>query len=170
MPIGQITAAEFTRMIVPVDQPGEIVVSGEHVLAGYLNGQGDDETKFDVDRVRWHRTGDLGSFDSLGRLWLLGRCSAKIQDRRGVVYPFTVECALRHDPCIQCAALVAFRGERVLVVQAKKGHQVDSTRYKTQLPWAGVDRLIAIKHIPLDKRHNAKVDYTQLESLLARCV
>jgi olefin beta-lactone synthetase len=170
VPIGQITTAEFARMIVPVDQPGEIVVSGDHVLAGYLNGQGDDETKFDVDRVRWHRTGDLGSFDSLGRLWLLGRCSAKIQDRRGVVYPFTVECAFRHDPRIQCAALVPFRGERVLVVQAKKGHQVDSTRYKTQLPWAGVDRLIAVKHIPLDKRHNAKIDYAQLELLLARCV
>jgi len=101
-------------MTVPVNQPGEIVVSGEHVLDGYLDGAGDKESKFNVDRMRWHRTGDLGAFDSSGRLWLLGRCSAKIEDRRGTVYPFKVECAVRHDPRIECAALVTFRGQRVL--------------------------------------------------------
>jgi len=168
-PIGRITAAAFAEMNLPVNQPGEIVVSGAHVLGGYLQGQGDDETKFNVETVRWHRTGDLGSLDSQGRLWLLGRCSAKIQDQRGVVYPFTVECAVRHDPRVECAALVAFRGQRVLVLQPKKAQRVDSTTYKAQLPWAGIDRLIAVEHIPLDKRHNAKIDYAELESLLQRC-
>lgn len=169
IPIGSITAAEFAEMIVPINQPGEIVVSGEHVLGGYLHGAGDAEIKFNVDAVRWHRTGDLGSFDSSGRLWLLGRCSAKIEDRRGTVYPFTVECAVRHDPQIECAALVAFRGQRVLVLQARNARTLDSARYKTQLPWAGIDRFIAVEHIPTDKRHNAKIDYAQLESLLQRC-
>ena len=169
MPIGRITAAHFAEMNLPVNQPGEIVVSGEHVLGGYLNWEGDDETKINIDAVRWHRTGDMGSFDSSGRLWLLGRCSAKIQDRRGTLYPFTVECAVRHDPQIECAALVAFRGQRVLVLQARNAHRLDSTRYKTQLPWADIDRLIAVEHIPLDKRHNAKIDYAQLDSLLQRC-
>jgi olefin beta-lactone synthetase len=168
-PIGRITAAEFAEMVVPVDQPGEIVASGEHVLSGYLRGEGDYETKFDVDAIRWHRTGDLGYFDSRNRLWLLGRCSAKIQDRRGVVYPFTVECAVRHDPRIACAALVAFRGQRVLVLQARDAQALDSATFKVQLPWASIDRLIAVKRIPMDKRHHAKVDYPELDSLLQHC-
>jgi len=169
IPIGPITPAEFTEMAVAVNQPGEIVVSGEHVLDGYLYGAGDKETKFNVDQVRWHRTGDLGAFDSSGRLWLLGRCSAKIKDRLGTVYPFKVECAVRHDPEIECAALVAFRGQRVLVLQARNAHTLDCTRFKTQLAWAGIDRVIAVEHIPTDKRHNAKIDYAELDSLLQRC-
>ena len=166
--IGRLTAAEFAEMTVAPNQPGEIVVSGKHVLGGYLHGAGDSETKFDVGAVRWHRTGDLGSFDSAGRLWLLGRCSAKIEDRRGTVYPFTVECAVRHDPQIECAALVAFRGERVLVLQARNARTLDRASLKTQLPWAGIDRLIAVERIPTDNRHNAKIDYAQLISLLQR--
>ena len=166
IPIGRITADEFAEITVPPNQPGEIVVSGEHVLGGYLHGAGDSETKFNVETVCWHRTGDLGSFDSAGRLWLLGRCSAKIEDRRGTLYPFTVECAVRHDPQIECAALVAFRGERVLVLQVKNARATDGARYKAQLPWAGIDRFFAVDRIPTDKRHNAKIDYAQLDSLL----
>ena len=167
-PIGRIKSSQFAEMIVPADHPGEIVVSGEHVLDGYLHSEGDCDTKFDVDTVRWHRTGDLGYFDSRNRLWLLGPCSAKIQDRHGVLYPFTVECAVQHDPRIARAALVAFGGERVLVLQARNAHALDSATYKLQLPWAHIDRLIAVDRIPLDTRHNAKVDYPQLESLLQR--
>ncbi len=165
-PLGRLTATEFAEMIVPVNRPGEIVVSGEHVLGGYLHGKGDEETKFDVDAFRWHRTGDLGYFDPCGRLWLLGRSSAKIQDRRGVLYPFTVECAVQHDPRITRAALVGFRGQRVLVLQARDAQALDSATYKARLPWASIDRLIAVKRIPTDKRHRAKVDYPELESLL----
>lgn len=168
-PIGRLKSSEFTEMIVPADHPGEIVVSGEHVLNGYLHGEGDCDTKFDVDAVCWHRAGDLGYFDSRGRLWLLGPCSAKIEDRHGVLYPFTVECAVQHDPRIARAALVAVGGERVLVLQARNEHGIDSATYKLQLPWARIDRLIAVDRIPLDKRHNAKVDYPQLESLVQRC-
>src|SRR5208337_815020 len=93
LPISPLDAAAFERLRVADGEVGEIVVSGRHVLPGYLNGEGDAETKFEVDGVRWHRTGDLGCLDSAGRLWLLGRCSGKIQDARGVLYPFAVECA-----------------------------------------------------------------------------
>jgi acyl-CoA synthetase (AMP-forming)/AMP-acid ligase II len=167
--IGRISAAEFAALTLAVNQPGEIVVSGAHVLGGYLHGAGDEESKFNVDQRRWHRTGDLGSFDPSGRLWLLGRCSAKIEDRRGTVYPFKVECAVRHDPQIECAALVAFRGQRVLVLQARNARRLDCTLIKKRLLWASIDRCIAVERIPTDNRHNAKIDYVQLDLLLQRC-
>src|SRR5206468_12706980 len=49
---------------------GEVVVAGEHVVAGYWNDpQADRRNKIrDGTRV-WHRTGDGARFDSEGRLW-----------------------------------------------------------------------------------------------------
>jgi olefin beta-lactone synthetase len=168
-PIGRINASEFADMIVPDESPGEIVVSGEHVLGGYLHDEGACENKFEVDGVRWHRTGDMGYFDSRNRLWLLGQCGSKIEDRRGTLYSLAVECAAQHDPRIARAALVEVGGERVLVVQARNGHELDSATCKQQLGWANLDRLVALSRIPVDKRHNAKVDYRQLKLLLQRC-
>jgi len=164
-PIGRISTSEFAQMNVPTGHPGEIVVSGEHVLGGYLQGEGEYETKFDVDAIRWHRTGDLGYFDSRGRLWLLGRSSAKIEDRRGTLYALSVECAAQQDPRIARAALAEICGERVLVLQPSNGHKLDTERYKRQLAWASLDRVLTLARIPVDKRHNAKIDYSQLKSL-----
>jgi acyl-CoA synthetase (AMP-forming)/AMP-acid ligase II len=167
-PIGRINASEFAEITVPTGHPGEIVVSGQHVLSGYLHGEGEGETKFEVDALRWHRTGDLGYFDSCGRLWLLGRAGTIIQDRRGTVYPLTVECAAQHDPRIARAALVELRDERVLVLQPSNGHKLDIESYKRQLAWARLDRLVTLAHIPVDHRHNAKIDYINLKLLLQR--
>ena len=46
---------------------------------------GDEETKITVGEHVWHRTGDAGYLDAQGRLWLLGRCSAKANDNDGVL-------------------------------------------------------------------------------------
>ena len=59
-------------------------------------------------------------------------------------------------------------GERVLVLQARNARALDHARLKAQLPWAGIDRLVAIERIPTDSRHNAKIDYARLVSLLQR--
>src|SRR5262245_59358069 len=71
-----------------------------------MHGEGDAETKFSVDGIGWHRTGDLGYIDSKGRLWLLGQCSAKICDSRGIVYPFAIESAAMDHPSVKRAGLV----------------------------------------------------------------
>ena len=70
VPIPPLDDSAFEKLTVRSGEPGEIVVSGGHVLPGYLNGEGDHETKFEVDGARWHRTGDLGYLDAAGRLWL----------------------------------------------------------------------------------------------------
>ncbi len=149
----------------PVKSAGEIVVSGEHVLPGYFQGEGDGETKFDVQGTRWHRTGDLGYFDATGRLWLLGRCSAKVSDEKGTIYPFAVECAAQHDPRVKHAALASMNGKRVLAVELVSETSVDSL-LKEKLAWAQLDRIVALRRIPLDRRHNAKVDYPALAKML----
>lgn len=164
--IPRLDARMFERLMVTSGEPGEIVVSGGHVLSGYLNGEGDSETKFEVDGVRWHRTGDLGYIDAGGRLWLLGRCDGKIQDARGTLYPFAVECAAMQTTAIQRAALAAIDGRRVLVVEGREAAPREELR--RTLSWAALDQVVFLDHIPVDRRHNAKVDYVSLDRKLRR--
>ena len=137
------------------------------LLPGYLDGMGDSETKFDVDGERWHRTGDAGYLDGRGRLWLLGRCDARINDERGILFPFAVECAAQQLPGIRRAAVVAHRGNRLLAVERDREAEADSVSKLTrELAWAHIDSVKTLPKIPLDRRHNAKVNYPELRELL----
>ena len=156
--------AAFAREILTGDEPGEIVVSGGHVLSGYLNAENYAETKFEVERVRWHRTGDLGYLDERGRLWLLGRCSGKVQDKRGTLYPFAVECAAMQNTAIHRAALAVVDGRRVLAIETKERLTADAVL--RSLSWMNLDQVVFLDRVPVDKRHNAKIDYVALNRKL----
>jgi acyl-CoA synthetase (AMP-forming)/AMP-acid ligase II len=160
VPISALEAQTFEDLLLTNGEPGEIVVSGGHVLPGYLKGEGDTETKFEVGGTRWHRTGDLGYIDATGRLWLLGRCNGKIQDARGTLYPFAVECAAMQTIAIRRAALAAIDGRRVLAIEAEGAISPDVVL--NSLAWAHLDQVVCLDHVPVDKRHNAKVDYVAL--------
>lgn len=165
--LGRISANEFTTLCRPPTEPGEIVVSGTHVLDGYLRAQGADENKFCVDQTRWHRTGDAGYFDDRGRLWLLGRCAARVDDGHGALYPMGVEQAAMRNPCIGNAAMISHRGQRVLVVTLKDPKaQPDFNTLLKSLSFANVDAIRIVKRMPLDQRHQSKVDYALLRKLL----
>ncbi len=168
-PIGPFTPEEFATRCCAPDEAGEIVVHGDHVLTGYLHGQGDEETKFRVGTQIWHRTGDAGRLDPAGRLWLLGRCGARIEDSRGVLYPFTAETAVYQDPRIKRAALVAHRGRRILALECYEANGLlDVAAVQRTLAWTHLDEVRLCRHIPVDKRHNAKIDYPALHQLLER--
>jgi len=170
-PLPVMNAQEFAQIELLAMHPGEIVVSGPHVLSGYLNGVGDEETKFRVDGHVWHRTGDTGYLDPQGRLWLLGRASAIIQDDHGTVYPFAVECAASQLSFIKRSALASLNGERLLAVELQSGAPADAEQQiLTTLAWAHLDRIVKIPRIPVDRRHNAKVNYPSLNKQLQRYV
>lgn len=154
-------------------QAGEIIVSGAHVLKGYLGGLGDEETKIRVRDKIWHRTGDAGWLDALGRVWLLGRCAEKLPafpcsedlPADALRYPFALECAMRAVfPDIRMAALV-WKNQRTLVV-GKKLDPVEESAVRNHSILLGVENLIWVESIPLDRRHQAKIDYPALRELL----
>ena len=164
-PITPLIQAEFEAICGATDEPGEIVVTGDHVLTGYLNEQGDEETKFKVAGNVWHRTGDAGYVDAEGRLWLLGRCAAQIVDGGGTLYPFAVECAASHHPMVKRTALVQHRERRLLAVELNQRSN-NLNELRAVLAWAEIAEICVLKTIPVDKRHNAKVDYPALSKLL----
>jgi acyl-CoA synthetase (AMP-forming)/AMP-acid ligase II len=161
------TTSEFDAVCMPTRTPGEIVVSGGHVLPGYVNGHGDEETKFRVDNTIWHRTGDMGYLDAQGRLWLLGRCVARVKDQHGTLYPFTVECAISSHPAIRRSAAATFHEQRILALELEKhAPSPDLQAISRSVAWASFDAIRIYKHLPVDKRHNAKIDYPALHQLL----
>lgn len=142
-------------------------MSGDHVLPSYLDKRGDDESKFSVDGTPWHRTGDAGYLDDRGRLWLLGRCAACIEDIHGRLYPFAVECIANHQPGVLRAGLVSHRGRRVLAVELDDiVTDMDLTPLRDALAWAHIGEVQVHRRIPVDRRHNAKIDYPALQGLL----
>ncbi len=164
-----LTSAEFDARCLSPGSIGEIAVSGRHVLTGYLDAQGDAETKVRMGGDVWHRTGDAGFLDAAGRLWLLGRCVAKVVDRRGVIYPFAVECAAQQHANVRRAALVARDGRRLLVLERRDRRQpVDGAALRQSLAWASIDSIGEYPRLPVDRRHNAKIDYPALHQLVER--
>jgi olefin beta-lactone synthetase len=168
-PIGPFRESEFNGLCLGPEQPGEIVVSGPHVLQGYLRGEGDRETKFSVAGQIWHRTGDAGCVDKDGDLWLLGRCAERIRDRQGVLYPFTVEAAAGSLAAVRRSAFVRSGGRRTLVVEPAAGSTAAELGLLTsRLTWAQIERVLVLPRIPVDRRHNAKVDYPGLDRILKK--
>ncbi|MES2859987.1 MAG: AMP-binding protein [Pseudomonadota bacterium] len=137
----------------------EILVAGPHVNRGYLDPRDDASTKVMRDGVLWHRTGDAGRFDDRSRLWLLGRREAAA---RGL-YPFAIETAALSWPGVRQAALLADRTPAVLVVAGDGLDLVALTRHASHL---GDIVCRVIPKIPLDKRHNSKIDYAALRNQL----
>jgi acyl-CoA synthetase (AMP-forming)/AMP-acid ligase II len=163
------TTLEFERLCQSAGQPGEIVVSGDHVLAGYLDGQGDPENKLYVNGTCWHRTGDAGFLDERGRLWLLGRCAARIEDDRGTMYPLGVEQAALKQEAIRRSAVVSIGGRRVLAVELMdRSMRLDVAPLLKSAAFASIDAVRIVKRLPVDGRHNAKIDYPALRAMLER--
>lgn len=168
-PIAPMSAADLEAITHSTAVPGEIVVTGAHVVRGYLGGIGDEETKFSVDGVIWHRTGDVGYLDERGRLWLLGRADAVIEDARGTLHPFAVECAAREVLGVRRVAALAHNGKRLLILEGPDEQGTNAQRaVPDALAWARLDEVVTLRKLPMDRRHNSKVDYPELRRLLAR--
>jgi olefin beta-lactone synthetase len=167
-PVGPWTPSDLAREALTPGTPGEIIVSGDHVLTGYLDERGDAETKIRVGDRIWHRTGDAGYLDETGRLWLLGRCGAKVDDARGRLYPFAVECAVSDVEGLRRSAFIRRRGARVLVLELEPGADRAAVIGEVQprLAWARLADVLVVRRIPVDGRHNAKVDYPALARMV----
>jgi long-chain acyl-CoA synthetase len=91
---------------------GEIAIQGPIVMQGYLNRP---DATAETMRDGWLLTGDLGGFDSRGRLMLTGRKKEMIVLSSGKnVYPEEVEAHYGQSPYIQELCVLGFPapGER----------------------------------------------------------
>ncbi|HEY1012153.1 MAG TPA: AMP-binding protein [Herpetosiphonaceae bacterium] len=95
-------------------QVGEIAISGPNVMLGYWNMP---EETAQVIRDGWFHTGDLGTLDADGYLYLVDRLKDMINVAGMKVYPAEVEQVLYQHPVVAEAAVYGvaddLSGERV---------------------------------------------------------
>lgn len=165
--LGPFSDEAFANRCLPAGAIGEIVVSGSHVLSSYEDPVATRKNKIRVQGTVWHRTGDAGYFDDRGRLWLVGRCSAALHDKHGTIYPFQVEYAVSGVRGVRRAALLARNNERVLVLETYgREFRTEIVRTARCIADNAIDRIITVRRIPVDRRHDAKIDYLALERML----
>ena len=98
----------------PIDQVGEIIARGPNVMSGYYRNQTATD---EVLKDGWLHTGDLGRFDSDGRLYIVGRAKDVIVDSGGNnIYIEELEEAYGHTQYLRELAVIGLKvaqGEQV---------------------------------------------------------
>ncbi len=112
----------------PPGEPGEVLVSGPTVMAGYF---GDPQATLRVLQGGWLHTGDIGCLDGDGCLWLLQRRSDLIISGGENIYPAEIERVLNRHQAVAEACVVGLPdaewGQRAAALVAlKPGQALDS--------------------------------------------
>ena len=90
----------------PATVPGEILLRGDHVMLGYYKNPEATREAFTADD--WMRTGDMGTIDAEGNIFLRGRCKTMILGPSGQnIYPEEIESLLNAQPAIDEALVVS---------------------------------------------------------------
>lgn len=99
----------------PRNVPGEILVRGEHVMAGYYRNE--KATSDVMESDGWMRTGDVGTLDEDGTLYIRGRNKTMILGPSGQnIYPEEIEAKLNNLYCVMESLVVEREGKLVALV------------------------------------------------------
>ena len=156
---------------------GEIIVNGPTSTDSYW--QKPEQTALakmtDSQGRTWHRMGDVGYFDTDGRLWYCGRKSQRVITENDCLYADQVEAIFNVHPEVARTALVgigdAGRQTPVLCVEplekpdAARRHRIEHDLLQLGQSHAvsrPVQKILFHKSFPVDIRHNAKIGREKL--------
>ncbi len=146
---------------------GEVGVRGDHVLARWIAPGGG---RRQLDPGAWLRTGDVARFDTDGRLWLGGRISDTVTHAGRTIHPYVVESVLDGIPGIRRSAVMqGSRGRADVYLDCtptRDGEPQPQRAARIALDSLGLSsaRLYWPARLPVDGRHNSKVDRPRLRA------
>ncbi len=112
----------------PENIVGEIMVRGENVMKGYYKNK--KATNEIFDRDGWMHTGDLGTMDSDGFLYIKGRSKSMILGPSGQnIYPEEIEARINAFPLVQ-ESIVVERKEGLVALIYPDMEMVDDRKMK----------------------------------------
>ena len=83
----------------PANVPGEILARGTNVMLGYYKNE--EATRQTIDKDGWYHTGDLGTMDSYGNVFIKGRSKNMLLGPSGQnIYPEEIEDRLNSMPLV----------------------------------------------------------------------
>ncbi len=99
----------------PVTRVGEICVRGENVMMGYYKNDAATHDVFDGEG--WFHTGDLGSVDANGVIYIRGRSKSMILGANGQnIYPEEIEAKLNNLPFVMESLVIENDGKLIALV------------------------------------------------------
>lgn len=99
----------------PYNIVGEIQVHGEHVMVGYYKNEQATEEVFTKDK--WLKTGDMGTIDAEGNIFIRGRCKNMILGSSGQnIYPEELEAKLNNMPFVMESLVFEKAGKLIALV------------------------------------------------------
>jgi len=171
----------FEELLLPDGEIGELVVCGQYVCRDYYqNPRATSQQKLkDATGNVWHRMGDTGKLDLQGRFWLAGRVHSTIVRNGITIHPQLTEQALarlvsKHGHRHRRVAVVGMPNDSLgqacwIVIEpiatcARTADDWQAAFHSRDIP---CDQVVVLKQsIPVDPRHNSKIDYVALQQLL----
>ncbi|MBD79214.1 MAG: AMP-dependent synthetase [Crocinitomicaceae bacterium] len=154
--------SELDQLELEEGEIGEIIVEGPHVLKQYFNNEeAFRQNKIIVDDKIWHRTGDSG-YTQNEELFLTGRCKQLIHSNNEIISPFIIENQVQAIEGIEVGTVIKIKNDVVLVVQSKLAKE----KVKELVHGIRHNRISILAKIPMDPRHNSKIDYEKLKTVL----
>ncbi len=127
-----------------------------------------------IDGSVWHRTGDVGHLDADGNLWIEGRVVHLVHTLEGAVSPVPIEIAAETVDGVRRAAAVGVGPvgvQQVVVVVEDERNAQASPELAAAVRAAVAPQVVAAvwcAPLPVDIRHNAKIDRTALAATMER--
>ena len=101
----------------PAEVPGEIQVHGDAVMVGYYKNEKATKEVFTADG--WLKTGDMGTMDANGNMYIRGRCKNMILTANGQnIYPEEIEDMVNQLPYVTESLIVGRKNTLVALVVA----------------------------------------------------
>jgi acyl-CoA synthetase (AMP-forming)/AMP-acid ligase II len=167
---------------------GEIAVRGPHVNTGYWNNpEGERANKIRTPRGVWHRMGDAGYFDAAGRLWVVGRAHTAMPNPAfpagdppaagepsppstwPALFPYQAECIVDEFPEVRKSAYLEADGRHWLVAETRGAPRPDlAAAIRAALAGFPLQGVLFHPRLPVDPRHNSKVEYGTLGAWVRR--
>lgn len=160
----------------PIGEIGEIAVKGPIVTREYFrNPKATTLAKVRAGDDIWHRMGDVGYLDDLGRLWFCGRKAHRVVTEGGTLFTVPCEAVFNQHPRVRRTALVGV-GERgrqlpVICIELEQPEiETGKEQIEKELLALGQENELTkeiragVYHpgFPVDVRHNAKINREQL--------
>lgn len=168
----------------PVGSEGELIVSGPNISTAYYNDEKSTKKNklYGADGRTWHRLGDVGHLDEKGRVWVQGRINQCVRLDDALLLPIAIEARFDKHPQVRRSGLAARRNaagklEAVVAVEAKKGVSAAAkkallaelkTMAKQEPALARVAEVVMLDALPVDPRHNAKIERGKLAKMLEK--
>jgi len=154
--------------------PGELVVSGSVVTKVYFGlPEATAAAKIQGGIRIWHRIGDIGYRDADGRLWFCGRKAHRVVTDDGTLFSVCCEAIFNEHPDVYRSALVGIgpkgRQEPVIVIEPRAGKFPEGPQFapfteeilklgRASALTTNIDRVLFHRSLPVDVRHNAKIN------------